>query len=148
MADLIKPSRQELSFRNKIHESKKTMSFQGYIDSYTEEELDIFMKEVVEGNESKQLYRLVYCDGCADFVSETSWIYDDTLKGYVWNVIVRNDLRRVGYGRESLRLMKEEALRHDIHTFYSYISEDNEIAKKFLLKEGFKKENKVYCLTF
>ncbi len=148
MADLVKPSRKELDFRKKIHEDIKTMSFQGHIDEYSQEDLDQLMKEAVEGNGSKELYRLVYCDDCADFVSETSWKYDPELDGYVWNVIVRSDLRRVGYGHETLRLMKIEAINHDIHSFYAFVSEDNKEAKEFLLFEGFQKENEIYSLTF
>lgn len=137
MADLIKPSRKEMSYRNKFHEDKKTMSFQGYIDSYTEEELDTFYKETVDNSDIHHIYRLVFCDDCMDFVSETEWQFDVELDGYVWQTIVRGDLREVGYGHETLRLMKLEALKYDIHSFYTKIDVSNSIAKAFLEYEEF-----------
>lgn len=137
MADLVKPSRKELSYHSKFHEDKKTMSFQGHTDTYSEDELDAFYKECVDNDDIHHIYRLVFCDDCMDFVSETEWKFEPTLDGYVWNVIVRGDLREVGYGHETLRLMKLEALKYDIHSFYTKIDVDNTIAKAFLEYEEF-----------
>lgn len=82
-------------------------------------------------------YRFVYCDGCQDFVSETSWKYDSKLDAYIWSVIVRSDLRKAGYGHESLRLMKEEAVKYEIPAFVCEIHDRNDIGEKFLIQEGF-----------
>lgn len=153
MADLVKPSRKELSYHVKFHSDVRTMSFQNHIDEYTESELDDFYQEAVDNTDKKHVYRLVFCDDCMDFVSETEWKYDEALDGYLWNTIVRYDLREVGYGHETLRLMKLEAQKYDIHSFYVEINKDNDIAKYFLEYEEFKlKEEKehsyLYLLEF
>ena len=95
MAILVKPERKELSFVKKIHENVKTMAFQEHTDTYTEEQLDRLMYKMNQ-DDPHFFYRFVYCDGCQDFVSETSWKYDSKLDAYIWNVIVRSDLRKAG----------------------------------------------------
>lgn len=136
MAILVKPERKELSFLKKIHENVKTMAFQGHTDTYTEEQLDGLIHKMNQ-DDPHFFYRFVYCDGCQDFVSETSWIFDEEMQAYIFSVIVRSDLREAGYGHESLRLMKEEAKKYGIHAFVSEIHDRNDIGEKFLIQEGF-----------
>lgn len=137
MAELVKPTRSDMQYHKLLHTNPRTMSYQGHIDEISEADLNRLFEQVVEKEDSKHLYRLVYCDDCMDFVSETTWDYCENLDGYVWNAIVRYDLRRVGYGHESLRLMKEEAKKYGIHRFYTYVDTENDAAKMFLKFEDF-----------
>lgn len=139
MAFLIVPEKEELSFRKKLHESKKTMAFAHQTEEFPETEWDDFYQKHVQADPKDELYRLLFCDGCMAFTAETSWKKDPELNGYVLNILVKGDMRREGYGKESLRLMKGEAISHGIHTFYAKVAPDNTDAQKFLEHEGFQK---------
>lgn len=137
MADLIVPTRKELSVRKKLHADPKTMTFSKQTETFSEEELDSFYQMIQAADPQEYCYRLVFCDGCMDYVSETEWKYDSSNNRYWWNVIVRQDLRKEGYGHETLRLMKEEAKKYDIPAFYTCITKENTIAREFLKHEHF-----------
>lgn len=137
MAFLIVPEKEELSFRQKLHENKRTMAYAHGTDSFPSEDWDSFYTKHVQADPKDELYRLVFCDGCMEFTAETSWQKDNSLNGYLLNILVKGDMRREGYGHESLRLMKGEAISHGIHSFYAEITSDNTDAQKFLEHEGF-----------
>ena len=140
MAFLIVPEKEELSFRKKLHESKKTMAYAHGTESFPEKDWDSFYAKNVQADPKDELYRLVFCDGCMEFTAETSWKKDPELNGYLLDILVKGDMRREGYGQESLRLMKGEAISYGIHTFYAKITPDNTDARKFLEHEGFQKQ--------
>lgn len=137
MADLIVPDREELKIRKRFHADAKTMGFLKQTEFFDEKELDSFYQMLQETDERQYCYRLVFCDGCMDYVSETEWRYDQESNAYWWNAIVRYDLRREGYGHETLRLMKLEAEKYNIPSFYTSVEKDNTIAISFLIHEGF-----------
>lgn len=137
MADLISPERIELSIRKKFHADAKTMEFSKQTETFSEEDLDTFYEMLQQTDDRQYCYRLVFCDGCMDFVSETEWKYDPATRIYWWNAIVRYDLRKEGYGHETLRLMKLEAKKYDIHAFCTKIGKENTAARGFLQHEGF-----------
>lgn len=136
MAELIKPTRKELSYHQKFHTDSKTMSFQNHIDTYTQQDLDNLMDRITQDNPN-HIFRLVFCDDCMDFVAETEWKYNIEKDYYEWNVLVPHDLRQVGYGHETLRLMKIEAKKYNIPAFYTTITKDNTVARLFLTFENF-----------
>lgn len=137
MAELIKPTRKELTYHQKFHSDKQTMSFQKHTDSYNEKDLDDLMNTITQNN-PKHIFRLVFCDDCMDFVAETEWKYHEDKQYYEWNALVPHDLRQVGYGHETLRLMKLEAKKYNIPSFYTTITKDNTVARLFLTFEDFK----------
>lgn len=139
MAFLIVPEKEELAFRQKLHESRNTMAFAHGTDAFPKSEWDSFYHKHVQADPKDELYRLLFCDGCMAFTAETSWKKDPDLNGYLLNILVKGDMRREGYGRETLRLMKGEAISHGIHSFYARTTSDNTDAEKFLEKEGFRK---------
>lgn len=148
MAFLIVPEKEELAFRKTLHGSPKTMSF-SHTEAFPESDWDEFYEKHVKADPKKEIYRLLFCDGCMDFTAESSWHYDEELHGYLLNILVKGDLRREGYGNETLRLMKGEAISHGIHTFYAKASENNTDAIAFMKHEGFKevqrKDGNVIC---
>lgn len=153
MADLIVPTRKELAVRKKFHSDPKTMAFSKQTETFSEEELDSFYHLLQNTDEHQYCYRLVFCDGCMDYVSETEWKYDAEDNTYWWNAIVRYDLRQEGYGQETLRLMKIEADKYRIHSFSTKIAQSNTDAKAFLLSEGFHflrsiNDTEIYQLEF
>lgn len=139
MAFLIVPEKEELSFRKKLHESKGTMAYAHGTEAFPENQWDDFYHRYVQADPKDEMYRLVFCDGCMQFTAETSWKKDPELNGYLLDILVKGDMRREGYGEEALRLMKGEAISHDIHTFYARVTSDNQDGMKFLEHEGFQK---------
>jgi GNAT superfamily N-acetyltransferase len=127
MPDLVRPNREELNMRKKLH--KKEM--------ITEEMLDAWYREYIENESDDAMYRLIWCGGCEDFVGECGWRKE--ADRYELLLYVLPSLRRCGYGTDSLVLVLQEAEKKGITHLYAHMPEDEE-SLFFLKHRGFEEK--------
>lgn len=135
MPDLLIPKREDLSFRKELLESEKTMAFQHETIPFPESEWDAWLDHwVTNANPAKRFYRFAFCDGCNDFVALCGW--EKIESKYFMILIVDSKRREIGYGTNIAKSLAQEAMKHDIDSFYTKVFLDNS-AIVFLKKCGF-----------
>lgn len=125
MANLVRPELSELKFRKKLHESANTMSYAGGIEPFPKEEWKGFYQKYVEADEKQYLYRLIFCPACNDFTGEAGWQYSAEHERYEIFLLVISSLRRQGYGRKGINLLKKEAQANGIDHLYAVVEKTN-----------------------
>lgn len=125
MAYLVKPELKELSYRRKLHESKNTMSFQNAADSFPKEAWLDFYRQIVEADPKESLYRYIFCPSCNDFTGEVSWQYNSEKNRYEIQLLIQYEMRREGYGRKGLNLIKQLAQEQQIADLYAVVAHTN-----------------------
>lgn len=132
MVELYIPQIDDLWFRKLIMSDEATMSYNhawgGTIDFPESNWADWYDRWIGKNDDSK-FYRYLINEK-SEFVGEIA--YHFTGKEYIANVIVYAKYRNRGYGAEGLRLLCEEAKKHEIEALYDDIAIDNPSIKMFL----------------
>ena len=106
MPDLVKPTFEEMTYRQKLLRNTRTMNFNHETIAFPREEWQKFLDEVVDNK--YYFYRFIYCNGCNDFRGIALYRYDEKNDCYFCHVTVQADARREGYGTSSLALLEKE----------------------------------------
>ena len=125
MPYLVRPSREELQYLKKLHKGK----------NITEDMLSKLYESIIENKNDRNLYRLIYCTGCEDFVGECAiWENEERHEALLY---IQPSLRRSGYGTAVLEMMQKEAADRGIKTLYIRVPEDEETLR-FVRNRGFR----------
>ena len=148
MLTLIKPACEDLWFRRRMLEDEETMSYNhawgGTIPFPTEQWRDWYYLWVVNPGDRRYYRYLKNEEG--RFVGEVAYHRDDTLRGYIADVIILASCRDRGYGSEGLDLLCAAAKANGADVLYDDIAIDNPAAGLFLrhgLSEIFRTEDKI-----
>ncbi len=136
MPILIKPELVELDYRRRLHGHIPTMKFAHGTEEFPKEQWQSFYKSAVNADPAETVYRLVFCEGCAEYVGEAGYHYDKAEKKHMLDLIIGFDNRSEGYGDAALKLLEAEAVSNHVSCLYTRILKDNP-AYTFLIKRGF-----------
>ena len=124
MPYLVRPSREEMQYLKKLHKGK----------NYTEDMLSKLYECRIGKEDERNMYWLVYCTGCEDFVGECAiWENEDRHEVLLY---IQPSLRRSGYGTAVLEMLQKEAADRGIKTLYIHAPEDEETLR-FVRGRGF-----------
>lgn len=142
MIKLVKPSLDDLWFRQSLLADEATMSYNhawgGTIEFPKEDWAEWYEYWLTDcGNE--RFYAYLLNDATNEFVGEIAYHYDDEREIYIANVIISAKYRGNGYGKIGLELLCETAKRNGVITLYDDIAIDNSAIKLFL-DSGFTEE--------
>ena len=138
MPELIKPTYEEMKYRQKLLRNTRTMDFNHETIAFPEEEWQKFMDEVVDCK--CYCYRFIYCPGCGDFRGIALYRYDCKKKVYFAHITVQADARRMGYGAAGLKLLEAEAVKNGIDELHTFVFTDYAEGNHFAEKNGYIKE--------
>ena len=138
MARLIIPELEELSFRRKMYENERTMSFLHKTVPFPKEAWEPFYQEMIQADPAEYCYRLIYCGGCEDFVGEVMYRRRPGTDTAECAILIEASKRKNGYGRSGMELLEQTAAGYGIRTFYARIAKDNP-ACGFFEHLGFRK---------
>ena len=137
MLELIKPTLEQLSFKQELLSDEKTMLFNckygGTIDFNRDRWHSWYNKWIASSN-SNYFYRYLYSKKHQCFVGEIAYHYEDDR--YLCDVIIHSKYRNLGYGGQGLDLLCECAKENGINVLYDDILLDNPSVHMFL-KHGF-----------
>ena len=141
MIRLIKPKYNDLIFRQELLSDPDTMSYNkkygGTIDFPKEKWENWYDRWII--NPNKKFYRYIYDINTDRFVGEVCFQYDNEFDCYVCGMIVKDCYRGLGFGREGLLALLNEANKLCITEVYDNIAIDNSSINLFI-KCGFKEE--------
>ena len=130
---LYKPELDELQFRQKLLSDPETMSYNakwgGTID-FPREKWDEWYRLWVAQNDGRHFYR--YLSDEDKFVGEASYHYDESRDVYLCSLVVLNEERGKGYGKEGLKLLCEAAKENMVDVLFDDSAADNPAVKLFL----------------
>ena len=139
MIRLIKPNYNDLVFRQELLSDSDTMSYNenygGTINFPKEKWKNWYDRWII--NPNKKFYRYIYDINTDGFVGEASFHYDDELNCYVCSIIIKACYRGLGFGREGLLALLNEAKNLGITEIYDNITIDNTSISLFMMC-GFK----------
>ena len=141
MLTLYEPALEDLWFRQTLLADKETMSYNhawGGNISFPQEQWKDWHDFWIVNHEDQRFYRYLK-DQEGHFVGEIAYHYDETVKGFMANVIVYASYRGKGYGNEALELLCERAKENGIAVLYDDIAIDNPAIALFQ-KHGFQEE--------
>ena len=128
MPSLVRPTREELQYLRKLH--KET--------DITDEMLSDLYESCIDREDTDNIYRLIYCEGCGDFVGECGIAANDERHEAL--LYIEPSMRRSGYGTAVLKMLQKEAAERGIKTLYAHVPEDEETLR-FVKNRGFRPEN-------
>ena len=138
MLTLVKPTLEELSFRQQLLADEATMTYNhswgGTID-FPRERWQEWYADWVEAPQ-KCFYRYLYVKELDAYVGEIAYHYDAEYQKYMANVIVMDRYRGYGYGREGLQLLCHAAKEHGLPGLCDDIAPDNSAIRLFI-QQGF-----------
>lgn len=136
MPILIKPELIELDYRRRLHGHLPTMKFAHGTENFPNEQWKQFYKNTVNADPGETVYRLVFCEECAEYVGEAGYHFDHSENKHMLDLIIGFDKRSEGYGNAALKLLEDEAVSNHVSCLYTRILKDNP-AYTFLTKRGF-----------
>lgn len=133
MLELVKPSYEQLAFRQALLADEKTMSYNakwgGTID-FTPDRWESWYRDWISCAEGR-FYRYLYSPRDNAFVGEIAYHFDEEYRCYICNVIVHSHYRGNGFGKIGLLLLLEEAKKAGISVVYDNIAADNTAIRLF-----------------
>ena len=137
MLILVKPTIDELSFKQELLSDEETMSFNhkygGTID-FNRDRWKSWYDKWIASNDPNYFYRYLYSTKHQCFVGEIAYHLEDNR--YLCDVIIHSKYRNLGYGSKGLDLLCECAKENGIDVLYDDILFDNPSVHMFL-KHGF-----------
>lgn len=144
MIQLVRPTYQQLSFRKQLLSDKPTMAFNqnwGGVIEFPESRWKSWYEKWLCSTDDNYFYRYIYSEEEQAFIGETSYHRDAETFIYLCDIIIEAQFRGKGYGKETLKMLCENAAKNGIYELYDNISLDNPSVKLFL-KTGFTEEYK------
>lgn len=138
MPELVKPTYDEMIYRQKLLRHTRTMDFNHETMAFPKDEWQKFIDEVVDNKH--YCYRFIYCPGCGDFRGIALYRYDNAKDQYFLHVTVQADARRIGYGGAGLKLLEQEAVKNGIREIHCMVFADYEEGKRFARKHGYSED--------
>ncbi|MBQ8279320.1 MAG: GNAT family N-acetyltransferase [Roseburia sp.] len=139
---LHKPLFDELDFRQMLLSDEDTMAYNhayGGTIEFPTERWDKWYKKWIEDVSGKKFYRYIQETEQSQFVGEVAYYYDEENDKYICDVIIHNQYRGKGFGKEALLLLCEAAKRNGIDSLCDNIAIDNSSINLFF-KAGFIEE--------
>lgn len=136
---LVKPSYEELLFRQKLLSDEKTMSYNakwGGIIHFDKERWRNWYTHWVDAPSDKAFYRYLYSKELNTYVGEVTYHYDQEFNCYLCDILIMDCFRRRGYGQLGLSLLLKAAKDNGISAIHDNIALDNASINLFL-KSGF-----------
>ena len=143
MIELYRPERKDLWFRRQLLSDEETMAYNhawGGTISFPEEDWDGWYDRWVADPGDRRFYRYLTEAGCG-FVGETAYHYDDSLGGFIADVIVLAGYRGRGFGGRALDLLCSCAREAGMEWLYDDIAADNPAVGMFL-RRGFTEDRR------
>ena len=137
MLVLVKPTIDELSFKQELLSDEETMSFNhkygGTID-FNKDRWQAWYDKWISSSNPNYFYRYLYSSKHQCFVGEIAYHFEDDR--YLCDVIIHSKYRNLGFGGKGLDLLCECAKENGIDVLYDDILLDNSSVHLFL-KHGF-----------
>ena len=137
MLALIKPTLNQLSFKQELLSDEETMSFNpkygGTID-FNRDRWQLWYDKWIASNHPNYFYRYLYSIKQQCFVGEIAYHLEENR--YLCDVIIHSKYRNLGYGSKGLDLLCDCAKENGIDVLYDDILFDNPSVHMFL-KHGF-----------
>ena len=131
--DLYIPKFEDLWFRKLMLSDEETMSYNynygGTID-FNEDNWNDWYDRWILNNEYKRYYR--YLTITNEFVGEIAYHFDENLNRYLAHILIYSKYRKLGFGKEALKLLCKEAKKNNINYLYDDITIDNPAIKLFV----------------
>ncbi len=138
MIQLVKPTYNELIFKQELLSDEDTMSFNhkyGGCISFNQERWKVWYEKWILNNNPHYFYRYLYSTKEKCFVGEIAYHLEDN--HYLCDVIIHSKYRNSGYGSIGLELLCQCAKENGIKELYDHILIDNPSIHLFL-KHNFK----------
>ena len=138
---LYQPEYQDLWFRQMLLGDEETMSYNhawGGTIPFPEEDWADWYDFWIVNHEDKRYYRYLK-DEEDHFIGEIAYHYNETVKGFMADVILYAPYRGKGYGHQALEMFCSIAKKNGITALYDDIALDNPAIVLFK-KHGFKEE--------
>lgn len=136
---LVKPSYEELQFRQKLLSDEETMSYNakwGGTIYFSKEKWHDWYSRWVNTPSHEVFYRYLYAKELDTYVGEVSYHYDEALNCYLCDLLIMACFRRRGYGQIGLSLLLKAAKERGLSSLCDNIALDNPSIHLFL-KNGF-----------
>ncbi len=130
MLKLVKPTFEELWFREQLLADEETMAFNRRWGGTITFDQEAWYQRWIRLNDSKRYYRYLQNEE-GNYVGEVAYHYCDHYQGYMINIIILAKYRRKGYGSEGLELLCKAAKDHGIVVVYDDIAADNPACSMF-----------------
>lgn len=136
---LYKPLLKELDFRQKLMSDEKTMAYNhayGGTIPFPKECWSEWYKKWIEDTSGKRFYRYIWSIEQTQFVGDVAYHYDENRGCYMCDVVICDEYRGKGFGRQGLLFLCNEAKRRNVPCLYDDIAGDNSSIELFF-KAGF-----------
>lgn len=134
MLKFVKPSYEELSFRQELLADPATMSYNekwGGTISFSEDQWQDWYDWWI-ANPGEDFYRYLYSTELKSFVGEAGYHFDEEFNCFICDIIIKHCYRGQGFGREGLALLLAAAKENGISVIYDNIAADNPAIALFL----------------
>jgi RimJ/RimL family protein N-acetyltransferase len=141
--EIYRPEYEDLWFRQKLMADEETMSYNhawGGTIPFPEEKWQGWYDFWLVHHENRRYYRYLK-DEQGSFVGEMAYHYDDSLPGWMADVIIFSAYRGRGYGSLALDLLCQAAKENGVRVLCDDIAIDNPAVKMFL-NHGFQEESR------
>ncbi len=135
---LIKPTVEELDFRQELLSDEATMSYNkayGGTIPFPRERWSQWHSKWISSEDSRYFYRYLFSVEEARLVGEVAY-HQDNIGRWLCDVLIHADARGRGYGGEGLELLCNAAAENGIFELYDVIAADNPSVGLFL-RHGF-----------
>ena len=130
---LYKPKLEDLWFKSKMLADKDTMSYNNRFGG-TIEFIEVDWKDWYDywliNCDNERYYRYLVDDN-NNFIGEIAYHLDYDTKFYIADIIVYAKYRGLGYGKQGLQLLLDEAKKNGLKEIYDDIAIDNSAIKLF-----------------
>lgn len=136
---LHKPIFEELTFRQHLMADEKTMSYNhayGGTIEFPKERWKSWYERWLDDTSGKRFYRYLKEEETGQFVGEVAYHFDEEQGNYICDVIVLDQFRGNGYGKQGLQLLCKAAKVNGLDGIYDEIAINN-LSVQLFLKNGF-----------
>ena len=133
MLELYKPTIDDLWFKQLMLQDEDTMSFNrsyGGTIPFNKDKWRAWFDKWM--NNEKRFYRYLRLTDTNEFVGEVAYYFDEERKTHLANIIIYSKYRKLGYGKQGLKLLCDIAKDNHIDVLYDDIAIDNPSIKLFI----------------
>lgn len=139
MLKLMKPTLEELVFKQHLVGDKETMSFNqvngGKLD-FPKERWETWYHKWIASDDPNFFYRYLYSEELETNIGEVAYHYEENTDRFVCDVIILAEYRGRGFGKNGLDLLCDSAKKNGVNVLYDDILSNNPSVNLFL-KNGF-----------
>lgn len=139
MIEFVKPTMEQLSFRQQMLSDEETMAFNrkwGGTVAFPRENWAGWYDRWMLQTEKQRFYRYILAHDLDCFVGEAAWHFSEADGGYFIDILIHSRYRGRGYGSQALALLCRYAKEQGLDELRDSIALDNPSVALFL-RQGF-----------